>query len=87
MEIKKPLKARKCIASWEKYCPDYQIQRWDETNTDFQQNALLLRLYEEKRWALLSDIVRLLVVYEMGGIYLDTDVEILKPLVDCILIS
>lgn len=59
---KMSLKTRKCIASWEKYCPNYRIQRWDETNTDFQQNALLLQLNEEKRWALLSDIVRLQIV-------------------------
>ncbi|MBR4863356.1 MAG: glycosyl transferase [Oscillospiraceae bacterium] len=72
-----PEKAQRCIASWKKYCPDYQLQRWDETNFDLTKNAYVRYCYENGKWAFLSDYVRLAVVAEHGGIYLDTDVELL----------
>ena len=72
-----PEKALRCIASWKKYCPDYRLQRWDETNFDLTQNAYVRYCYENGKWAFLSDYVRLAVVAEHGGIYLDTDVELL----------
>ena len=75
-------KAEKCIASWNKYCPEYQIVKWDESNTDFQRNDALYEAYKNKRWAFVSDIVRLLAVYDMGGIYMDTDVEIIRSIDD-----
>lgn len=72
--------ALKCIRSWETICPDYTVMRWDEHNSDFTVNQVMNRAYKERRWALVSDIMRLLAVYQYGGIYLDLDVELLKPL-------
>lgn len=73
-------RAEQCIKSWRKYCPDYTIIQWDESNTDFSENEVLKKAFEEGKWALVSDIVRLMAVYKYGGIYMDTDVELLKPL-------
>ena len=72
--------AKKCIASWKKHCPDYEIVRWDESNFDLQRNDYVRWCYENKKWAFLSDYARLAVVAEQGGIYLDTDVELVKSL-------
>lgn len=69
-----------CIESWKKFCPDYEIKRWDETNYDYQKNQYMADAYKEKKWAFVSDYCRLDVVHEYGGIYLDTDVELLKSL-------
>lgn len=78
----KPLNqlAEKCIASWKKYCPDYEIIRWDETNFDINQNQYCKEAYENKKWAFVSDYIRMKVLYEEGGVYMDTDVEVIKPL-------
>ena len=73
-----PEPVKKCIATWEKYCPDYQIIRWDESNYNVFKNSYTKAAYENKKWAFLSDYVRLDVVYTSGGIYLDTDVELLR---------
>ena len=71
--------AKKCIKSWEKYCPDYQIIEWNESNYDISDTPLYVQqAYDAKKWAFVSDYVRLAVVYENGGIYLDTDVELIK---------
>ena len=75
-----PKLAQKCIKSWKKYCPDYEIICWNEDNFDLPQNRYLQEAYEAKKWAFVSDYVRLKVIYDHGGIYLDTDVELLKPL-------
>ena len=75
-----PKSARKCIDSWERYCPDYKIVRWDETNFDVECHPFCKAAYEAKAWAFVSDYARLKIVYENGGIYLDTDVEVLKSL-------
>ena len=75
-----PKSAEKCIKSWQKYCPDYKIKRWDENNFDVNCNAYCKFCYENQKWAFLTDYVRLKVVYDNGGVYLDTDVELLKPL-------
>lgn len=72
--------AEKCIASWKKYCPDYEIKRWDETTFDINQNKYCKQAYENKKWAFVSDYIRLKVMYDFGGIYMDTDVEVIKPL-------
>ena len=77
-----PKSAEKCIKSWQKYCPDYEIKRWDESNFDVNCNEYCRYCYENKKWAFLTDYIRLKVVYENGGVYLDTDVELLKPLDD-----
>lgn len=74
----KPKLAKKCIASWKKFCPDYEIIEWNEDNFDINYNDYTRYCYENKKWAFLSDFVRLVVVAEHGGIYFDTDVELLK---------
>lgn len=70
----------KCINSWKTYCPDYKIIRWDETNYDINNSKYVQEAYEEKKWAFVSDVARLKIVYDNGGIYLDTDVELIKSL-------
>ena len=70
--------AEKCIESWKKHCPDYEILRWDESNFDVNSNSFVKEAYEQKKWAFVSDYVRLWVLYNFGGIYLDADVELLK---------
>lgn len=72
--------AEKCIASWKKYCPDYEIVRWDESNFDVSQNRYCQEAYDAKKWAFASDYARLWVLVNDGGIYMDTDVEVLQPL-------
>lgn len=79
-----PALAKKCIASWKKYCPDYEIVCWNEENFDFSQNRYAREAYEAGKWAFVSDYVRLWVLYHNGGIYLDTDVELIRPLDDLI---
>lgn len=74
--------AIKCMESWRKYCPTYEIIRWDESNCDMEANLFVQQAYKEKKWAFVSDYFRLKVIEEQGGIYLDTDVELLKPLDD-----
>ena len=74
----KPELAQKCIASWKKYMPDYEIIEWNEDNFDIHRNGYTEMCYLQKKYAFLSDYVRLLVVEEHGGIYFDTDVEVLK---------
>ena len=75
-------KAQKCIKSWKKYCPDYEIIEWNEDNFDVHQNEYTKKVYTEKKYAFLSDYARLKVVYEHGGVYLDVDVELVKSLDD-----
>lgn len=70
--------AQKCIASWRKYCPDYEIIEWNEDNFDLNYNSYTRYCYKNQKWAFLSDFVRLVVVAEHGGLYFDTDVELLK---------
>lgn len=78
----KPKLAKKCIESWKKYCPDYEIIEWNEDNFDVNLNPYTRICYEQKKYAFLTDYVRLLVVYQQGGIYFDTDVEVVKSLDD-----
>ena len=76
-----PKLAKKCIRSWKKYCKGYEIREWNESNFDISSAPLYVRqAYEAKKWAFVTDYVRLQVVYEYGGIYLDTDVELKKKL-------
>ncbi len=70
----------KCIESWKKYCPDYEIIEWNESNFDISCTEYTLQMSQQKKWAFLSDYARLKIIYENGGIYLDTDVELIKPL-------
>lgn len=71
---------KKCIKSWKRYCPEYEIKEWNEDNFSIEENIYLKEAYQMKKWAFVSDYVRLKVLYEYGGIYMDTDVEVLKPL-------
>lgn len=75
-----PELARKCIASWKKYLPDYEIKEWNEQNFDINRIAYVREAYEARKFAFVTDYVRLYVLYQEGGIYMDTDVEVLKPL-------
>lgn len=74
----KPKLAKRCIASWKKYCPDYEIIEWNEDNFDIAKYPYAQYCFENRRWAFLSDFVRLAVVSEHGGMYFDTDVELIK---------
>lgn len=75
-----PELAVKCIGSWKKFCPDYEIIEWNEENYDVSQNTYMRQAYENKRWGFVPDYARLDIIYNHGGIYLDTDVEIIKPI-------
>lgn len=74
----KPRLAEKCIVSWKKFCPGYEIIEWNEDNFDIDQHPYLRWCYDSRKWAFLSDFARLLIIHEHGGIYFDTDVELLK---------
>ena len=69
-----------CIDSWKKYCPDYEIIRWDESNYDVEKNLYMKQAYEHQKWGFIPDFARLDILYQHGGIYLDTDVELLRNL-------
>ena len=78
--------AQKCIASWNKYMPDYEIIEWNEDNFDINYNLYTKMCYEQKKYAFLTDYLRLLIIEKQGGIYFDTDVEVVKAfddLLDC----
>lgn len=75
-----PAYLKKCIESWYKYCPDYEIIRWDESNYDVDKNLYMRQAYQAKKWGFVPDIARLDILYQHGGIYLDTDVELLRSL-------
>ena len=81
---KMPILAEKCIESWKKYCPEYKIICHNEDNFDITENKYAKEAYEAGKWAFVSDYVRLKVLYDEGGIYLDTDVELIKSLDDLI---
>lgn len=75
-----PEMAVKCIGSWKKYCPDYEIVEWNEQNFDLSINDYVVEAHESKKWAFVSDVARLYALVNHGGIYMDTDVEVIKPL-------
>ena len=77
-----PKLARKCITSWQKYLPEYEIKEWNETTFDIHSNAYVEEAYEARTYAFVTDYVRLYALYHEGGVYMDTDVEVLKPLDD-----
>ena len=74
---KKPRLVRDCIKSWHNFLPDYKIIEWDERNTDLS-HEFVKEAYKLKKWAFVSDYIRLKMLYEFGGIYLDTDMMVLK---------
>jgi hypothetical protein len=73
-----PEKDKKCIESWKRLCPDYEIIRWDESNYDVSKNQYMKEAYEARKWGFVPDYARLDIIYNEGGIYLDTDVELVK---------
>ncbi len=77
---KKGRDVQRCIDSWKKYFPDYEIREWDENNTDIESNIFIKEAYENKKYAFVSDVVRLQVLFKYGGIYFDTDVEAVKDM-------
>lgn len=79
---KMPELAIKCIESWKQYLPDYELKLWNEDNFDISSNAYVQEAYEAKKFAFVTDFVRLYALYHEGGIYMDTDVEVLKSLDD-----
>lgn len=76
----KPELAVKCIESWKRFCPDYQIVEWNEQNFDINSNEYVRQAYEAKKYAFVTDYVRLYAMYAVGGVYMDTDVMVLKNL-------
>lgn len=78
----KPRLVRRCIESWHKVMPDYKIVEWNEDNFNVFVNSYTTYCYDRAAWAHLSDYARLAIVYQHGGIYLDTDVEAVRPFDD-----
>jgi len=78
----KPDIVKKCIRSWEKNLPEYQIIEWNEENFNTDHNSYVKEAHEAKKYAFVSDFVRVHALYHMGGIYLDTDVEVFKSFND-----
>ena len=81
---KKPIpdNLQKCIDSWKRYCPDYEIIQWDESNYDISKNDYMKQAYEAGAYGFVPDYARLDILYEHGGIYMDTDVEVVRSLDD-----
>lgn len=75
---KKSKLIKKCIKSWNKLCPEYKFIEWNEKNFDVNCNKYVKEAYENKKWAFVSDYVRLYAVYNYGGIYLDTDIQLIN---------
>ena len=73
---------QQCIASWKQILPEYQIMFWNEQNFDINSVDYIREAYNNKKYAFVSDYVRMYALYHFGGIYFDTDVEVLKPLDD-----
>jgi mannosyltransferase OCH1-like enzyme len=73
-----PRTARKCLKSWKKYFPDYEIKEWNETNYDVNKIPYIKDAYEAKKYAFVSDYARFDLLYQYGGLYFDTDVEVIK---------
>ena len=79
-----PESAQKCIASWRKFFPDYEIKEWNEDNFDVNMVPYTAEAYSAKKYAFVSDYARFWILYRYGGLYFDTDVEVIKPMEDII---
>jgi len=79
-----PPLALKCIQSWKKYLPDYEIKEWNEDNFDVKSIPYTKEAYEAKKYAFVSDYARFWILYNYGGLYFDTDVEVIKSMDDII---
>lgn len=75
-----PKDARKCIESWRKFFPDHEIKEWNEDNFDVSCNKYVEEAYRQKKYAFVSDYARFKVLHEYGGLYFDTDVEVIRPM-------
>jgi len=75
-----PELAQRCLESWKKYLPDYEIKEWNEDNFDLDMYPYAREAYDNRKFAFVTDVVRLYALYHEGGIYMDTDVEVLKTL-------
>lgn len=75
-----PKSALKCIESWKKFCPGYEIKEWNEDNFDINIIPYTKEAYEAKKYAFVSDYARFWILYHYGGVYFDTDVQVIKPL-------
>lgn len=75
---KKTKLIRKCMKTWKKYFPEYDIVEWNEENFDINSNEYVREAYNNKKYAFVSDYARLYALYNFGGIYFDTDIEVIK---------
>ena len=75
-----PETVQRCINSWRKFCPDYEIIEWNESNYNIHKIPFIAEAYDAKKYAFVSDYARLDIIYNEGGIYLDTDVELIRSL-------
>ncbi len=75
-----PDKLKRCMDTWNRFCPDYEIIEWSEKNYDVMKYPFTREAYAHKKWAFIPDIARLEILYENGGIYLDTDIELVRSL-------
>ena len=76
----KPKSVQRCIGSWRKYCPDYEIKEWNEDNFDVNMMPYTRDAYLAGKYAFVSDVARFWVLYHEGGVYFDTDVEVIRPI-------
>ena len=79
-----PESAVKCINSWRKFMPDYEIKEWNEDNFDVNAIPYTAEAYQMKKYAFVSDYARFWILYQYGGLYFDTDVELIKPIDDIV---
>ncbi|MCI8997704.1 MAG: glycosyl transferase [Muribaculaceae bacterium] len=79
-----PKSALKCISSWKKYFPDWEIKQWNEENFDINSIPYTREAAERGKWAFVSDYARFWILYHHGGVYFDTDVEVIRPMDDII---
>ncbi len=80
----KPTSVLRCIDSWRKYCPDYEVKEWNEGNFDVYVLPYTRDAYQAGKYAFVSDVARFQVLYQEGGVYFDTDVEVIRPIDDLV---
>lgn len=77
---KKPAKFKKYLKTWKKYLPDYEVMEWNEDNFDVNLTPFSSEAYKNKKWAFVSDVARIYALKEYGGVYFDTDIEVIKKI-------
>ena len=83
----KPELVHRCIASWREHLPDWEIREWNEGNYDISRFRFTQEAYDHKKWAFVADVARFDILSQYGGVYFDTDVELLNPIPEAILQS